>query len=201
MAQTKDDIRLVMRSRRKQVSQERRRYTGQVIAQKVTGRGKNRLLERALRVSIYLSTHEEIPTRYIARALWEAGKGVCVPAWSPFDMRYQLCELHPLMVLVTGRFNIREPLEQVPVMSWDVDAFVLPGLAFDTQGGRLGYGKGIYDDILFRANPGAIKIGICYDWQILDEPLPLGPHDICVDWVVSDRRMIDCKGGGGDTNR
>jgi len=194
---TKDDIRLTMKARRKQVSQERRRYTGQTIATKLTGGGKSKieLMTRALRVSIYLSTHEEIPTRYIARALWGAGKGVCVPAWSPFDQRYQLCELHPHMVLITGPFNIREPLEQVPVMAWDVDAFILPGLAFDKQGGRLGYGKGIYDEILFRANPRALKIGICYDWQILDDPLPLAPHDIRVDWVVSDRRAIDCKGG------
>jgi 5-formyltetrahydrofolate cyclo-ligase len=155
-------------------------------------------MTRAVRVSIYLSTYEEISTRYIARALWGVGKGVCVPAWSPFDQRYHLCELHPHMRLVTGRFNIREPLEQIPVMSWDVDAFILPGLAFDKQGGRLGYGKGIYDEILFRANPSALKIGICYDWPILDDPLPLDPHDMRVDWVVSDKRAIDCKGGQGN---
>jgi len=192
MAWTKNDIRLEMRERRRKVSQERRRYTGRIIAQKIIC-GEMRLATRALRVNIYLSTKEELPTRYIARALWDAGREVCVPAWSEFDKRYQLCELHPRMKLVTGRLGIREPMEQVPVMSWDVDAFVLPGLAFDTRGGRLGFGKGIYDDILFRANPSAIKIGICYDWQILDDQLPLEPHDMRVDWVVSDRRMIDCK--------
>jgi len=108
-------------------------------------------------------------------------------------MRYGLCELHPTMRLITGHLGIREPAEQVPVMPWDADSFVLPGLAFDQHGGRLGYGKGIYDSILMRANSTAIKIGICYDWQILDEPLPLEPHDMCVDWVVSDKRVINCK--------
>jgi len=190
---TKDDIRCEMRDRRREVSEERRRYTARKIAVELV-RGRIRLAERALRVGIYLSTKHELPTHHIARALWEAGRGVCVPAWDSMLVRYQLCELLPAMPLVPGMYGIREPVEQLPVAAWDVDAFVLPGLAFDMRGGRLGYGKGIYDGVLAEANPSATKIGICYDWQILDEPLPLEPHDRRVDWVVSDKRVIHCKG-------
>lgn len=192
MAHTKDNIRSEMNARRKEVSDRRRLYTGKAIAVQVT-EGQIRLAMRAFRVGLYLSTQYEIPTRYIARAMWEASREVCVPAWNLLDMRYGLCELNPAMRLVTGKYGIREPAEQVQVMPWDVDSFVIPGLAFDRYGGRLGYGKGIYDDILTQANSTAVKIGICYDWQILDEPLPLEPHDRCVDWVVSDKRAINCK--------
>ena len=189
---TKEEIRQEMRARRKEISRERRRYTGKVIAYKIIF-GEIPKIPQAIWVSIYLSTKHEIPTRYIARALWEAERGVCVPVWSDVDMRYQLCELHPKMRLNAGRYGIREPLEQIPVMSWDVDVFIMPGLAFDKQGARLGFGKGIYDSLLFRSNPSAIKIGICYDWQILDDPLPQEPHDIRMDWIVSDKRVINCK--------
>jgi len=199
MGRSKDDIREEMRERRKEISRERRRYTARIIAEQVA-EGQIRLVTRAFRVSLYLSTRYEIPTRYIARSMWESNREVCVPAWNPSEKRYGLCELHPTMRLITGHLGIREPAEQVPVMPWDADSFVLPGLAFDPYGGRLGYGKGIYDSILMRANSTAIKIGICYDWQIVDEPLPLEPHDRYVDWVVSDKRIIHCKAIRGPQN-
>ena len=192
MDRSKDDIRLEMSKRRKEVSQERRRYTAQKIAPLIT-EGQIRLSMRAFRLVVYLSTHHEIPTRYIARAMWGAMRDVCVPAWDERNGQYCLCELHPTMQLIKGKYGIREPAEQIHVMPWDVDSFVLPGLAFDTHGGRLGFGKGIYDGILAKANSTAVKIGICYDWQIFDEPLPVEPHDISVDWVVSDKRVINCK--------
>ena len=192
MGRSKDEIRCEMRDRREEVSRERRRYTAQVIASQVA-EGQIRLVMRAFRVCIYLSTKHEIPTRYIARAMWAADHDVCAPAWSEREGRYGLCMLHPAMRLITGKYGIREPAEHIPVMPWDADSFVLPGLAFDMRGGRLGFGKGIYDGILAKANSTAIKIGICYDWQILDDPLPIEPHDISVDWVVSDKRVINCK--------
>jgi len=192
MERTKDEIRCEMNARRKQVSDERRRYTGKLIAERIDG-GKICLTRRAWCVSIYLSTRNEIPTRYIAHTVWAADREICVPAWSMSEERYRLCKLYPMMKLITGKHGIREPAEHDYVMSWTPDAFILPGLAFDPYGGRLGYGKGIYDGILSKATSAAIKIGICYDWQILDEPLPLEPHDRCVDWVVSDKRIINCK--------
>jgi 5-formyltetrahydrofolate cyclo-ligase len=94
--------------------------------------------------------------------------------------------------LITGKLGIREPRKRIPVLPLDVDLFILPGLAFDTQGGRLGFGAGIYDDILSRARKSSPKIAIGYDWQVLDEPLPLEPHDIRMDWIVTDKRVISC---------
>jgi len=198
MSRQKNEIRREMNARRKEVSPGRRRYTAQAIAAHITEGRNIRLVMRAFRVSLYLSTHYEIPTRYIARAMWEAHREVCVPAWNEMDGRYGLCELQPSTRLITGKYGIREPAEQIPVMPWDADSFILPGLAFDQQGGRLGYGKGIYDSILSEANSTAIKIGVCYDWQIFDEPLPHESHDIRVDWVVSDKRVINCKQARAD---
>ena len=188
---SKEDLRQLMREKRREVKPEERKAAGREISQKVMG-DQIRLLLRAWRVCLYLSTKNEIPTRYIARAIWEAGREVCVPAWSKTDEAYKLFAITPQTRLIPGHHGIREPLVRMPVLPWDVDAFILPGLVFDTRGGRLGFGAGHYDYILAKATKSALKIAVCYDWQILDEPLPQEPHDIPMDWIVSEKRVINC---------
>ncbi len=180
-----------MRERRREISTEVRMTAGKDIAKKVMG-DELHLLIRAWRFCIYLSTKNEIPTRYIARAVWEAGREVCVPAWSKSEQAYRLYALDPRMKLIKGRHDIREPAVRIPVMPWDTDAFILPGLAFDVYGGRLGYGKGHYDGILSKAIKRAPKIALCYDWQVVGERLPQEEHDILMDWVVTDKQVISC---------
>jgi 5-formyltetrahydrofolate cyclo-ligase len=191
LARVKDEIRKQMREKRRTVKAEERKASGKAICQSVMG-DQIRLLLRAWRTCIYLSAKNEIPTRYIARAIWEAGRDVCVPAWSRTDEAYKLYAITPRTKLVVGHCGIREPMERLPVFPWDVDAFILPGLAFDAQGGRLGFGAGYYDKILAQATKRATKIALCYDWQIRDDFLPQEPHDIPMDWLVSETRVIPC---------
>jgi len=188
---TKDDIREQMRERRKAVTHEERKAAAKEISKRVLG-DEIHLLLHAWRVCVYLSTKHEIPTRYIVRACWEAGREICVPAWSQSNEEYRLYAINPGIPLVKGHHGIREPAVRVPVLPWDVDAFILPGLAFDTTGGRLGFGAGHYDYILSKSAKRAPKIALCYDWQILGEPVPQEPHDLPMDWIVSDQRIIHC---------
>jgi 5-formyltetrahydrofolate cyclo-ligase len=189
---TKDEIRLEMRERRKEIAQEDRREAGKEIAKKLA-ESDIRLLLQAWRIAMYLSTEHEIPTRYIARSIFEAGREVVVPYWSESGNKYKLSLMKPTTTLIKGKMGIREPRERLPVFPFDIDAFIIPGLAFDAQGGRLGYGAGIYDGILVEARKQTPKIAICYDWQVLDDPLPLEPHDIRMDWIVTEKRVISCK--------
>ncbi len=83
-----------------------------------------------------------------------------------------------------GAFGILEPHHESPeVPLQEIDAFICPGLAFDTSGGRLGRGRGFYDRLLAQARPGALKIGICFDFQLVPNTFP-EPHDIPVDAVL-----------------
>jgi 5-formyltetrahydrofolate cyclo-ligase len=63
------------------------------------------------------------------------------------------------------------------------DVAIIPGLAFSIKGGRLGYGKGIYDRLIL--NLPSLKLGVCYDFQIT-RSLPLEPHDIPMDMIITD---------------
>ncbi len=189
---TKEEIRQEMRAKRKEISKEERRVAGKEICKKLI-ESEIYLLLKSWKVAIYLSTTHEIPTRYIARSIWESKREVVVPYWSSTKESYQLTLMKPTAKLISGKMGIREPQERIPVTPEEVDAFILPGLAFDAQGGRLGYGAGIYDKILTQARKSVPKIAICYDWQVLEEPLPLEAHDIRMDWLVTEKRVIHCK--------
>lgn len=177
--------------KRKTVDSETRRLAGKAVCKQILDSPINLLL-RTWQVCIYLSTKHEIPTRYIARRIWDVQRGVSVPAWSLSEQTYRLYTLTPRMRLISGHHGIREPAERIPLVIWDVDAFIVPGLLFDKQGGRLGYGAGYYDKILSKARKNAIKIGVCYDWQLTETPLPQEAHDIPMNWIVTDKQVVCC---------
>lgn len=85
--------------------------------------------------------------------------------------------------LVKGRFGILEPPASAPVADPNgLDLILVPGVAFDREGGRLGRGRGYYDRLL--AGTSAFKVGVCFDWQIVPE-VPREAHDIRMDAVVT----------------
>jgi len=72
-----------------------------------------------------------------------------------------------------------------------VDWVLVPGVAFDAGGGRLGYGGGYYDRLLPFVAPGAPRIAGAFDMQVVDA-VPTAPHDVAVDFVVTEQRTLDC---------
>jgi 5-formyltetrahydrofolate cyclo-ligase len=92
--------------------------------------------------------------------------------------------------LVRHAYGMREPLALAPVVDpADLDVVLVPGVAFDRQGGRLGFGGGFYDRLLVRTS--AIRIGIAHDDCLADE-LPCAEHDQRMDWVVTPTQAIRC---------
>ncbi len=86
-----------------------------------------------------------------------------------------------------GAFNIEEPDgdELTPIDM--IELIVVPGVAYDVNGNRVGRGKGYYDRLL--AESRATKIGVGYDFQLIDE-IEAEPHDVRVDIVITDRRRV-----------
>lgn len=88
-----------------------------------------------------------------------------------------------------GPFGIPEPAESSPVPRDGLRAILVPGVAFDACGTRLGRGKGIYDRLLARF-PSALKIGVCAENRIAPVPLPRDARDQPVDAVFTERRAL-----------
>jgi len=94
--------------------------------------------------------------------------------------------------LQTGRFGLSEPPEDAPeVGAGTLAVVIVPGLAFDPAGRRVGFGGGYYDGVIDDARAGgAAVIGFAYDFQIVDR-CPAGPEDRAVDAVVTETRVIN----------
>lgn len=91
--------------------------------------------------------------------------------------------------VVPGKFGVREPAENCEnILLNRFDLVLVPGMAFDLQGNRLGRGRGFYDRLLPEAS--GIKCGICYDHQLLAEKIPTEPHDWKVDFVMTPMRTV-----------
>ena len=92
--------------------------------------------------------------------------------------------------LAPGSYGIPEPKDSARlVLPEDIDVILVPGLAFDCQGNRLGYGKGYYDQYLPQLSEKALTIGVSYD-ECLYDNIPAEQHDICMDYIVTPERVI-----------
>ena len=85
--------------------------------------------------------------------------------------------------MAVGSFGINEPQSGVKVEACEIDAVVVPGLAFTVDGARMGRGKGFYDKYLSQSDFSALKIGVCYSEQLVPH-IPTEPHDVPMDVVI-----------------
>ena len=135
-------------------------------------------------VCIYMSAFGEVDTKEIISFCLECGKKVSVPKSLP-DGNLIIGRYSD--ETKKGMFGIDEPLEFVPVGYGEPDVIIVPGIAFDKCGTRLGFGKGYYDRFL-KATRG-FKIALAYDFQLTDE-LPKDEHDVKMDAVVTENEIL-----------
>ena len=118
---------------------------------------------------------------------WPKEKRVALPRISDANLTFHwvTCreELRP------GRFGILEPPAEASEAGNGFDLILVPGLAFDLQGGRLGRGKGYYDRFLSTAS--GLRAGVCFEDQIV-EAIPGEPHDVRMDFVVTPSAISRC---------
>jgi 5-formyltetrahydrofolate cyclo-ligase len=126
----------------------------------------------------------------------DQGGTVALPRVSAAPPRLRFHALGPDTRLRTGRFGLSEPPETAPEIRVSaLAAMIVPGLAFDGGGRRVGFGGGYYDGVIDEARAGgAVVIGFAYDFQVVDR-CPVGPDDRAVDVVVTDARTIRAAAG------
>jgi 5-formyltetrahydrofolate cyclo-ligase len=144
-------------------------------------------IERATTILAYASIRNEVRTRPSMEAAWAAGKRVALPRVVGDQLQLHLVDAET--VLVDGSFSVPEPpAEAARIRPEEVDFALVPALAVDPRGYRIGYGGGYYDRLipeLYRA----CTCALAYDFQLISE-VPELPFDVTVDLVVSDQRVI-----------
>lgn len=118
------------------------------------------------------------------------GKQIALPRYEATGKRYVACRVRNLLTdLVTGRFGIREPKPAGELVELKrLDLILVPALAFDWRGRRLGRGKGFYDRFLGTVH--GKTCGVAFDEQMMDA-IPVEPHDIRVDCILTPTRWVE----------
>lgn len=180
----KEEIREKISEKRKQLSKQEVIDYGENVKEKLFSLEE---YKKAKTVMFFVSFGREVYTHnMIKEALKD--KRIVVPKIIDFEI--VPCEIKDFRELVEGKYRILEPAcaskeecEKVP----KIDVALVPGMAFDKRGYRVGYGKGFYDNVL--KDLGALKIGLCMDFQIIDN-VPNDEWDIKMDKVITDKRII-----------
>ena len=141
----------------------------------------NKHFTHAQTLLLYSALSDEVPTQILIDGLAAQGKTVLLPrVVSDTDM--ELRRYSGPADLQRGAFGIFEPTGELFTDYNTIDVAIIPGMAFDAKGHRLGRGKGYYDRLLPRLK-NAYKIGVCFPFQYFDE-IPSEAHDVRMDCVM-----------------
>jgi 5-formyltetrahydrofolate cyclo-ligase len=146
----------------------------------------------ARRAAVYIALRGEAGTDRLVQECRACGRAVAVPAMRA-QGDYGFVWWQEGDVMEGGPLGTREPAAKRWLSPGELDVVIVPALAYDAAGRRLGHGGGYYDRLLAAggAGAGALKVGLGFGFQVL-ERIPAGEQDICVDWVVTEENVISC---------
>lgn len=178
----KQEIRDYIKRQKALLSSKEKSSAAQAVYNKLSAL---RQISDSSKILLYHSLPDELSTQLIIKKLYDE-KELYLPRVNGVNL--EILPYTPSS-LKTGSFNIKEPAGNNIINIADINLVVVPGVAFDLHGNRIGRGKGFYDRLL--NDTSAIKIGICYDCQIINY-IPNEPHDIKMNIIISDKRIIYC---------
>jgi len=152
----------------------------------------------------YLDCRSEVRTHQAVRTSLETCKRIVIPYCTvneQGDNKLGLWRIKSMNELVAGMWNILEPPKDrwgepgKEVPPGEIDLALIPGVAFDANGGRLGNGKGYYDRLLYEVRPDCELIGAGFQAQIFEQ-IPMDDHDVYLDGVLTETHFYRGKGRG-----
>lgn len=186
VATAKDELRRAARQVRDSIDPARAREAAAKAAGHLLARPE---LAGARRVAVFAAVASELDPGPAVTGLRARGIELVYPRVLSGSRRLEFHLVASEAELAPGAFGIPEPPPDAPVAPvQSIDAFVLPGLAFDAGGGRVGWGRGYYDRTLAAA-PERLRIGYCFDCQLV-EAVPREPSDLPVHIVITESGAV-----------
>ena len=148
-------------------------------------------VQAARTLLFYVDVRDEVRTRHALPDALSSDRRIIVP-WCGDAGELKLFHLEDLSELEAGRYGILEPRPELcerpgkRLPPGELDAVLVPGVAFDKTGSRLGHGKGYYDRLLNRIRPDCSLIGLAFECQLF-ETIPMSEHDVRMDLVVTEQ--------------
>jgi 5-formyltetrahydrofolate cyclo-ligase len=198
LSEDKRALRREMAEKRAALSEEDRRARSEAASVRLLGLAEL-AMPRGLAVAGYVAAKGEIDPALALADVVARGALVALPRISAEAprLRFHRADAGPL---VAGAFGLLEPSATAAELGLDaLDVVIVPGLAFDAQGRRLGFGGGYYDGAFGAGAPGsadkrAVRIGLAFDFQIVP-CCPAGEGDVPVDAVVTEARVLRSAAG------
>ncbi len=149
---------------------------------------------KAKMILLYVGVGSEVQTAGLIERLLQQGKRLVVPLTDFKKKQIKLSEIRGLHELEEKKFGLMEPRKEIlrEVKPSLLQLAVVPGIAFDTQGSRLGTGYGFYDKLLRKISTAVPLVGLCFE-ENLEERLPAESHDVKMNIIVTDKQVIRCK--------
>jgi len=184
----KEKIRANALKKRCSLSERERAIKSRAIIQQVLSLQE---IKRAECISCYVGVNSEVRTLSLISQLLASSKRVVVPAVIDGE-RMEMYHVESLDELEKNNGFIEPRMEFRRFCGPErIDAILVPGIAFDEKGHRIGYGKGYYDRFLKRLKKGTSLIGLAFECQLVKK-IPLEEHDVCLEKIVTEKRTINC---------
>lgn len=186
----KTELRKELKSKRSNLTDKKE--ASNIIQNKLLS---SKLYSKCNAILCYSSLNDEVNTNRIIKKSLLDSKAVALPYCIDNNGTMEFYVVNSLDDLIEGSFGVKEPdiSKCKKLISFDNAIIVVPALAFDKQGYRLGYGKGYYDRFLEKHH---IKsIGLCYN-DLIQEELPTDRFDLPVNYIITEKQVITCDNGG-----
>jgi 5-formyltetrahydrofolate cyclo-ligase len=177
---TKKQIRSKILLRLRTQKEENRSRKSKLIRNKLF---RTQVFKKAKTIMFYIAFKGEVDTVGMIEKARRLGKKVTVPVCKKNRVSITPCILDHSASLKKGPYGVCEPVKRTHISLNSLDLVIVPGLAFDAKGNRIGRGKGCYDRFLSKLQKGTPSIGLAFDFQLYPA-LPSQTHDIRVDKVI-----------------
>lgn len=144
-------------------------------------------------VFIYMDFKNEVMTSNLIKRMLSEKKRVVIPYTDSINTVLIPSEITKESDLKQNSFGYYEPKSILPVNIEEIDLVIVPGVVFDKNLNRIGFGKGYYDKILNRLKPSAKKIALAHDFQVLED-IPAEEHDVKMDMIITEKNIYPFTG-------
>lgn len=184
----KSEIRKKIIKERDEIDREKKLLLDKLIEEKLVNTS---IFKESKNIFIYLGFGSEIDTISFVKKFLKMGKVILVPVTDMGAKTMDAVKIDSLELLERNSYGIYEPKDSKEAFDKEeIDLIILPGVAFDEEGNRVGYGGGYYDRYLCSIRKDIPKIALAYDLQVISG-IPAEEHDIKADYIITESKTIN----------
>ncbi|HOA19492.1 MAG TPA: 5-formyltetrahydrofolate cyclo-ligase [Sedimentibacter sp.] len=188
--ESKSKIRKRILNVRNNMSKEDVKKNSNAIMDKITSLD---IYKHSKVVFIYMDFKNEVMTSNLIKRMLSEKKRVVIPYTDSINTVLIPSEITKESDLKQNSFGYFEPKSILPVNIEEIDLVIVPGVVFDKNLNRIGFGKGYYDKILNRLKPSAKKVALAHDFQVLED-IPAEEHDVKMDMIITEKNIYPFTG-------